>query len=176
MAIKYIQGLEALKRDYAAMPADLRRQALKRTAYAGAVTVRPAVHARTPISPKPYRRKGRLTVPGLLRASLMIVAGRSSPVEARYILKFRSSKAYYDRWVERGHRIVARSQRIGTRNGKALNKTTLRKRRASSSGFVQGRWMLGKGYAATQQQALSAMLLAAETGARQARFLTMRRA
>jgi HK97 gp10 family phage protein len=47
-----------------------------------------------------------------------------------------SGDPFYWRWVEGGHAIVPRSSRVGTRNGKALNKRTIRARRAAATGTV----------------------------------------
>lgn len=175
----YIKGMAELKRDYDALPADLRRLALKRGAYAGAAATRPAVYARTPIAPKRRFVGGRARAPGLLKASLITVfdGRRSNDTQAVYLLRFREKKAaYYAKWVERGHRIVPRFKGKYTdyplRGRGRL--TGLAKRRAAATGFVPGRFMLQRGFASSQQQALNAMLDALQRGAAQAGLLARR--
>ncbi len=177
---QHVTGLAELKRNFDAMPGDLRRLALGRGALAGALATRPFVRTLTPIGPRGRKRKGRLVEPGLLRASLITVADRrkSNDTQSVVILRFREKKAaYYAKWVERGHRIVARFKGKYTdyplRGRGRL--TGLAKRRRSPVGFVQGRWMLARGFAAAKGPALAAMLNELQRQAAAAQFLTVRR-
>jgi hypothetical protein len=65
-----------------------------------------------------------------------------------------SGDPYYWRWLEGGHKIVARSRRIGTRFGKAVNARTLRARRQAATASVKPYPFLGPAFAAQGEAAL----------------------
>lgn len=164
-------GLDELRRTFAQLPGDLGKKVLRRGAGAGARVIKPAVIEEAPQAARPHR-KGVPT--GVLKRAAIIkfVREQSNDEQATYIVTFRQGKkaqragkggtnvdAYYAKYVERGHKIVPRSKRIGIdRRGRAINAVTKRQRQKESNRFVPGKFFFAKAVERTQAAALRAMV------------------
>lgn len=158
-----IHGLDELNRKLKALPDKIRKNSLRRAANAGAAIVRDEAKRTVP----PVRRTGTLR-----RAAYTKYLNRNSNAnQVVYIVSFRRGKnqqsvgkkklnrdAFYASWVEFGHRIVPRSKKIGMRKGKNAYEKTIRSRRSAATGFVPGRKMLTRAFAAKSRQALDALI------------------
>jgi HK97 gp10 family phage protein len=157
---RHIKGLDELKAKFAFVSREAGKTVLRKGASAGAQVIKRAVIPNIPVAPAPHR-KGQQ--PGVLKRSILVkfIREQSNETQAMFVVTFRQGKrmtakgrdAFYAKWVERGHRIVPRSRRIGTYRGKALNAKTLRARRADASGFVPGRFFFRDSIAASQRAA-----------------------
>lgn len=165
-----VKGLPELKAEFARVSRDVGKVVLRRGASAGARVVRAAILPLVPIKS------------GVLARSLLTkyVRERSNDKQSFYIVTFRRGKklqvgaithrkgktfrrvlsqdAYYAPWVERGHKIVKRSRRIGTYRGKARYATTIASRRSGTSGRVPGKFFVKRAAASSAQGALTAMV------------------
>ena len=170
----HVRGLDELKRYFATVPREAGKRVLRRMASAGAKIVKAGVKARAPVGTTLRRRGRQLIAPGTLKAAIIIkfVREQSNEDQADYIVTARqgnrrsgakrklaaSKDAYYAKWVERGHRIVPRSRRIGTYRGKALYARTLNRRRQAATGQVAPHPFFAPGFAATRDEAALAMV------------------
>lgn len=169
MTTTRVTGLAGLKAKFDALPDKVARKVLRGGVVAGARIVRAAAAARAPVAAHAIPRgRGRKTAPGTLRRAAIIkfIPEQSNATQVVYFVTFRQGKrqqksnrdAFYAKWVERGHRIVPRSRRIGTVGGKAVYRKTIRARRAGSSRSVKGVFFLAKAFAATQSAAVDSMV------------------
>lgn len=168
----HVKGLDELKRYFSAVPREAGKRVLRRMTAAGAKIVKAGVKAQAPTGKTLRRRGGQLVAPGTLKAAIIIkfARERSNEDQVDYLVTARQGKrgakrklaaskdAYYAKWVERGHRIVARSRRIGTYHGKALYARTLRRRRQAATGKVAPHPFFAPGFAATRDEAAQAMV------------------
>lgn len=165
-------GLADVKRRFAQAPADVSKKTLRRGASAGARAMKPVVIAETPQADRPHR-KG--VMPGLAKRAVIIKYARelSNDDQATFLVTYRQGKraqrvgkrganldAYYVKYVERGHKIVPRSRRVGTdRRGRAINAVTKRERqRLAGENRVPGKFFFARAIARSQAAALHAMV------------------
>lgn len=175
-----IIGLDELKARFALLPTDISKKVLRKMGSAGARVIKTAVIAGTPVAAQPHRRG---VSPGLLRRAAIIkfVREQSSVDQATYIVTYRQGKkaqsigkrqvnldAFYARWVERGHKIVPRSKRVGTRGGKARYAESKRARQQKAAGRVAGLFFFAAALRVSQAKALTAMV---DTGSSEIRRL-----
>lgn len=150
-----VSGLEETKRALNAFAGDLRktvRASLRKSARPVVVQAK----ANAPVLKRPVRRR----VAGTLKKNIKAINSKKANGSGGRIGVYVSVKAsrkdlkkapitgdpYYWRWVEGGHRVVARGKRIGTRFGKARYDTTLRERRRASRRFIAAREFLLQAY------------------------------
>jgi HK97 gp10 family phage protein len=97
-----LQGLEAMKRAFAAQPEEIATKVLRKGVFAGASEVKMAAAAYAPF------KTGRLRRAAIVK----FVRADSNATQVKYIVTFRQGKreqksdrdAYYARFVEFGHR------------------------------------------------------------------------
>ena len=166
-----VHGLPELKAMFARIPAEVGKKVLRRGVSAGTKIVKKAVLIRTPISKAGERKRGKFAVqPGTLRRALLIkfVREQSGDTQAMYFVTFRQGRtqqkggrdAYYAKWVERGHKNVARYKGKYTdykiRGRGRLHGLTLRRKAATT--YTPPHPFLAPGFAASQGQATRAIV------------------
>jgi HK97 gp10 family phage protein len=172
MALRVVvKGLPELKAKFAQIGRDVAKQALRKGGSAGAKIAKQSIKALAPRGATGTLQRAIIT---------KFVRENSDDNQAMYIVTARQGKrlqkgaaigrkgkvrrasadAYYAKWVERGHRIVPRSARIGTKHGKAQYRETLRARRGRAGGMVPGRFFMARGFAASKERAVSGMVAA----------------
>jgi hypothetical protein len=142
-----VRGLDQVKAALANFAGDMRKT-VRQSLRVASKPLRIAAQANAPVLKYPVRRR----VAGTLRKNIKIVNSKRANGRDGVLGVYLTVKAsrkdlkkapitgdpYYWRWVESGHKIVTRSRRIGTRNGKARYEKTLRARRESSQRNVAG--------------------------------------
>jgi len=177
----HIAGLAELTARLKRLPVQLQKTIVRKAIGAGAQVIKKAAIARTPIGKGPVKRGGgRVTQPGVLRSAALVkfIRERSNDQQAVYIITYRRGKkaqrigknatnkdAFYASFVEFGHRIVPRTHRIGRdRRGRFINQTTIKSRRGTSVGKVEGRRMLTQAFNASSDQALDVIVSKIRSG------------
>jgi len=168
--LSYVKGLDELKALFARLPVDVRTKVIRRGVSRAASEVKKAAAAAAPQASRPIPRgKSRpATQPGTLKRAAIIKLLRelSGEDQIAYGVTFRQGRkaqakgrdAFYASWVERGHKIVPRSAKVRTLQGKRRSAVALAKRRAGASGFVPGRFFLAQSFGATRARAIEVMV------------------
>lgn len=127
--LRNVKGLDELNAIFRDIPIEAQKRVLRKGASAGARYVRDAVKAAAPTGKGPKRRKGEVVAPGLLKKSAFYFFKRSNSNagQAVFVVSFRK-EAFYQAWVNNGHRIVPRARKSAAK--------TLRIRRRNASGTV----------------------------------------
>ncbi len=117
-----LEGSRELASALRALPAQVERTALRKSAAAGARVVRDQVKQFAPVGRYIKRTRGRLIAPGTLKRAVTMkyAKEKSGPGASTYVVTLRRGgraqkqgrDAYYWIWVERGHRVVGRSGRV----------------------------------------------------------------
>lgn len=137
-----VKGLEQTKIALEAMVADMRNKVVRQALRAAARPIMLAAKEHAPLLQRPTPRR----VKGTLKRNIKIINSKRANGRGGVLGVYVSVKAsrkdlkkapvtgdpYYFRWVESGHRVVAKAKRIGTYRGKAKNETTIRERRRAS--------------------------------------------
>jgi HK97 gp10 family phage protein len=137
-----VKGLEETKVALEAMVADLRNKVVRQALRAAARPIVASAKEHAPVLQRPAPRR----VKGTLKRNIKVINSKRANGRGGVLGVYVSVKAsrrdlkkspvtgdpYYFRWVESGHRIVAKAKRVGTYRGKAKNAVTLRERRRSS--------------------------------------------
>lgn len=168
MSTVQVKGLAELKANFAKVNAQVSKKIIRRMAGAGAQVVKKAARSTSLIH----------DISGTLRRSVIVkfVREQSNETQAAFIVTYRkgkkfqagqkagkgkrklSSDAFYASWVEFGHKIVRRAhQALFSRNQRAVNRITIRARRASATGQVPPHRFLGPTFAQQQAAALAKM-------------------
>lgn len=159
-----ITGLEQTKYALEALAADLRRRVVRGALRAASRPLVTTAKQFAPVLKYPVKRRRA----GVMRKAIRVFNSKKATgkggVIGVYVTVRASSKdlrkapvtgdPYYWRWVEGGHRVVARGKRIGTRFGKARYDTTLRERRRASMRKVAPKSFLQPAYRAKQQEVI----------------------
>lgn len=169
-----VKGLSELKALFARVSEQVGKTPLRKGVSAGAKIVKGAVIAAAPVGEYPIRGRGskRGHQAGTLKRAVITKFARekSSATQATMIVTIRQGRpgskkklnasrdAYYGKFVERGHRIVPRSNRIGTYRGKALYRKSITRRRRDAAGRVSARPFMGPAFAGAKDRALDAMV------------------
>lgn len=159
-----IIGLDELKGRFAQLPTEIGKKVLRKGAGAGARVIKAAEIAGAP------EKSGRLKRAAIIK----FVREQSTDDQALYVVTFRQGKkqqavkrgrgakqtivnldAFYAKWVERGHRIVGRRKKGGTKRARGR---ALRALRSASSGRVLGLFFFAKALAASSDKALRAQV------------------
>lgn len=169
-----VKGLPELKAYFARVAGDMGKKPIRRMVSAGGQIVKAAVRLRAPIREEHAGRRGSKPsrAPGTLKNSIIMKFARelSNDVQAVMLVVVRqgragakkklaaSKDAFYGKFVERGHRIVPRGQKIGRRHGRSLYRTTKKQRRLGSNASVGPREFMGPAFAQSKDKAAEAMV------------------
>jgi len=162
MGIEQIQGGRELLAALSALPPKLAKGLMKRAAVAAAKVVRIAVQSKAPVRTGTLKRavvarsSARLSTLTSAGVVISVTQGKWSKKKGkRSAVK---ADAYYARWVEFGHKIVARGKSKKGMTGlqKYGRKQNLAMRRKSSSKFVAPQPFMAPAFASSWQDALRA--------------------
>lgn len=168
-----VKGLPELKALFARVSEEVGKRALRRGVSAGAKIVKAAIQSAAPVGNYPTHGRGSKRRPsGTLKRAIITKFARekSDATQATMLVTVRQGRrgakkklaasrdAYYGKYVERGHRIVPRSKRIGTYRGKALYRKTITARRKAATGRVPPHPFMAPAFAASKDRAVAAMV------------------
>ena len=162
-----ISGLDDLKQKWAALPDKVGKKVLRKGAGAGAQVVKAAEIAGAPV------KSGRLKAAFLVK----FVRELSNDDQATFIVTIRQGKkqqqlnrgrgknarlvnldAYYAKWVERGHKNVARAKKTDLRLTGRRRRRNLAARRRASNSVTEPHPFFAPALQSSQAKALDAMV------------------
>lgn len=162
-----VTGLDELKQKFAALPGKIGKKVLRKGAGAGAQIVKAAEIAGAPV------KSGRLKAAFIVK----FVRESSNDEQATFIVTVRQGKkqrqlkrgrgknakivdldAYYAKWVERGHKNVARPKKTDLRLTGRRRRSNIAARRAASNSVTPPHPFFAPALSRSQTKALDAMV------------------